>query len=212
MLLIILGAIALGTAAIGAKKGTEGFAKMNEAKEIGERAQRHHERAVKHLKEDWEATNKLADEYGQLQLDVLMRTIGRFVAFIERIGQRNKLSEKEFLEGLDGISVQQLQEYKAAVVEAEEAFKGVFSAVGAGAVGLAQAIGTVSVAKFFGLFTTEVAVSQLGGAGSIVNSQGIPLTHSKRRFKKDVFVSRRVAPRNKLNSIFPCLILGLQTI
>lgn len=41
--------------------------------------------------------NKMAEECGQLQLDVMMRTIEHFVVFIERVGQRNKISEKEFL-------------------------------------------------------------------------------------------------------------------
>jgi hypothetical protein len=69
---------------------------MNEAKKIGERAQQRHEVAVSQLKAGWKVTNKLAEEYGQLQLDVLMRTVGRFVAFIERIGQRNKKVKRNF--------------------------------------------------------------------------------------------------------------------
>ncbi|MEH2233170.1 MAG: hypothetical protein V7K71_26645 [Nostoc sp.] len=59
MIPLILGAIALGTAAFGAVKGAEGFGNMNEAKEIGERAQNRHSYAVSELKADWEATNEL---------------------------------------------------------------------------------------------------------------------------------------------------------
>jgi len=104
---IILGALGLGTIAVGAIAGAEGISDMNEAKEIGERAQKRHERAVSKLQADWEDTNKLAEEYGKLQLDVMKHTIGRFVDFIERNIGKGKQSEKEFLEGLD-ISVQQI--------------------------------------------------------------------------------------------------------
>ncbi|MEH2321294.1 hypothetical protein [Nostoc sp.] len=114
MIPLILGAIALGTAAFGAVKGAEGVGNMNEAKEIGERAEKRHSYAVSELKPDWEVTNELAEEYGQLQLDVMMTTVARFVDFIERNIGKAKQSEKEFLEGLEGISVQQIKEYKTA--------------------------------------------------------------------------------------------------
>ncbi|MEH1831887.1 MAG: hypothetical protein V7L29_07400 [Nostoc sp.] len=99
MISLILGAIALGTATFGAVKGAESVGNMNEAKEIGERAKNCHLYAVNELKADWEVTNKFAEEYGQLQLDVMRSTIGRFVDFIERNIGKAKQSEKEFLEG-----------------------------------------------------------------------------------------------------------------
>lgn len=118
-----------------------------------------------------EVTNKLAREYGQLQTDVKVRTIGRFVAFLERIGQRASQSDMQFLEGLD-ISVQQFQEYKATVIEAHEWINGGVSAAVAGAAAasgaatIARSIGTVTVTRFFGLWATEVGISQLGGAAA----------------------------------------------
>lgn len=171
MIPLILGAVALGTAVLGVGAGATGVDNMNEAKEIGERAQKRYEDAVNQLKADWEATNKLAEEYGQLQLDVMMRTIGRFVDFIERNIGKAKQSEKEFLEGLD-ISTQQIKEYKATAIEAEEWVKGGVSAAvagaaaGSGAVTLAKSVGTATVTRFFGLWATEVGISQLGGAAA----------------------------------------------
>jgi hypothetical protein len=172
MIPLILGAVALATAAVGAKKGSEGIGNMNQAKEIGDRAQKLYESHVRQLKIVWENTNKAAEEYGELQIDVKVRTIRRFVVFIERIGQRGSQSDRQFLAGLQEISVQQLQEYKAAALEAEEFYKGFASAAGvgatagAGAVSLAYSLGTVAVPQLFGLFTTQVAVSQLGGAAA----------------------------------------------
>lgn len=185
MIPLILGAAALATAAVGGLKAVEGFGNMNSASEIGERAQQRHEVAVSRLKADWKVTNKLAEEYGQLQLDVLMRTIGRFVAFIERIGQRNKKSEKEFLEGLDGISVQQLQEYKAAAMEAKQFFQGGAKAVGAAAAGyggamyLATSVGVASTGTLIGGLSGAAAwnatLAWLGGGSLAVGGGGMAL-------------------------------------
>lgn len=119
MIPLILGAVALGSAAFGAMKGSEGIGNMNTAKEIGERARKRHEDAINQLKADWETANKAAEEYGQLQLDVMMHTIGRFVDFIERNIGKAKQSDKEFLEGLDGISVSIVSNYKQ-VAEQEQ--------------------------------------------------------------------------------------------
>lgn len=173
MIPIILGALALGSAVLGVGAGAAGVADMNEAKEIGDRAQQLYESHLRQLKIVWETTNKAAEEYGELQIYVKVRTIGRFVAFIERIGQRSSQSDRQFLAGLQDISVQQLQEYKAAALEGEEFYKGFASAAGVGAttsagvVGLAYSFGTVAVPQLFGLFTTQVAVSQLGGAAAL---------------------------------------------
>ena len=185
MIPIILGAVAIGSAAFGALAGAGGVANMNEAKEIGERAQKRHECAVSQLKAEWEATNKLAEEYGQLQLDVMMRTIGRFVAFIERIGQRNKNSEKEFMEGLEGISVQQIKEYRTAVIEAQQFFMGSTKAIGAaaagygGAMGLATSVGVASTGTLIGSLSGAAAwnatLAWLGGGSLAAGGGGMAL-------------------------------------
>lgn len=163
MIPLILGAVALGTAVLGVGAGATGVDNMNEAKEIGERAQKRYEDADNQLKADWNVTNKLAEEYGQLQLDVMMRTIGRFVYFIERnIGKANQ-SEKEFLEGLDGVSVQQLEEYKTAAMEAQQFFLGGAKAIGAAAAGYG---GAMSLATSVGVASTGAAISGLSGAAA----------------------------------------------
>jgi len=156
----ILGAIALGTAAYGVVKGKEGVDNMKDANEIGQRAKKRHEQVVSQLQSDWETTNKLAEEYGQQQLNVKIDTIGRFVAFIEQIGQRTK-QDMEFLDGLEGLSVQQIQEYKADVMEAEHFFKGGMKAVVAGA---AAGQAATSLVTSVGVAGTGAAISGLSGA------------------------------------------------
>jgi hypothetical protein len=169
MIPLILGAAALATGAFGVTKGAEGVSNMNQAKEIGDRAQKLHEDAICELKTSWETVNKTADLYGQIQLRVTKTTVTRFVAFIERIGQQTSRKEMNFLTGLD-ISPLQIKEYKTIAINPEEWLQGSVSAAvtGAaaysGATALARTVGTASAANFFGLWTAEVGISQLGGA------------------------------------------------
>ena len=160
---IILGAAALASTAYGAVKGVEGVSDIRTAEKIGKNAQERHQRTVKSLQKEWEAIQALAQEYGQLQLDVKMRTVGRFVNFIERIGQRATQSDHRFLEGLDGISIQQIEKYKAQALEAEKFAKGGFQAVGAAA---AASQGTVGLISLFGTASTGTAISGLSGAAA----------------------------------------------
>ena len=160
---IILGAAALATAAFGAAKGVEGFSDMQEAEEIGKKAQKRHERAVSRMEADWKDTQKLAEEYGQFQMDVKLRTVGRFVDFIKRIGLRGSQSDMEFLAGLTGISVQQIKEYEAAAMEAERFTKGGVGAAAAAAAAGQSAIGLVGL---FGTASTGTAIAGLSGAAA----------------------------------------------
>ena len=159
---LILGGAALGTAAFGVFTGASGVSQMKEAEKIGQDAQRRHEEAVKALKKEWETTQKLAEEYGQLQIGVKTKTIGRFIAFLERIGQKSS-TDKRFLEGLDGISTEEIKEYKAAALEAEKFAKGGFGAAAAGAAG---GYGATTMATSVGVASTGTAISGLSGAAA----------------------------------------------
>ncbi|MBW4601144.1 MAG: hypothetical protein KME29_16595 [Calothrix sp. FI2-JRJ7] len=171
MIPLILGAAALATGAVGVTKGAEGIGKIKQAQAIGEDAQVRYERHLRELEVVWENTNKSAETYGQIQLRIKQSTISRFITFIERIGQRASQNEMEFLAGLN-ISTQQIKEYKNTVIEAQEFARGGISAAiagaaaGSSAITLARSFGTVTVTKFFGLWTAEVAISQLGGAAA----------------------------------------------
>lgn len=172
MIPLILGTVALGTTVFGGLACAVGIADMDLAKEIGERAQKRYKYKVNQLQADWEAANKIAEEYGQLQIDIRIRTVGRFVDFIERrIGQQASQGDRQILEGLE-ISIQQLKQYQVMAIEAEEWVKGSLSAavtgaaVSSGTITIARSVGTVTVTKFFGLWATEVGISQLSGAAA----------------------------------------------
>jgi hypothetical protein len=160
---IILGAAALITAGIGLASGIDGVSKMDEAKKIGEEAQRLYEQKIKSVEATFKKTNDLAEKYGQIQIEVKHQTIGRFVAFIERIGQQASQSDTKFLEGLDGVSPQQIKEYKQAALEAEHLATGGFKALGA-----AYAAGqcTVALVGLFGTASTGAAIGGLSGVAA----------------------------------------------
>jgi len=160
---IILAVATLFTAGAGVAAGVDGVSKMEEAKKLGKAAQERHESKRKSVENTLEATQTLAEEYGQLQIQVKLQTIGRLVAFIERIGQQASQSDMEFLEGLEGVSPQQIQEYKTAALEAARFATGGFTAVGAA---YAAGQGTVALVGLFGTASTGAAIGGLSGAAA----------------------------------------------
>ena len=132
------------------------------ANELANAAKERYESAVEQLKREEADTNKLAEEYGQVQLNVIKNTIGRFVVFIERTGRRASESEKRFLDEMD-FSVQQIKEYKAAAIGAEQYLMASVKSAGVAAAGYGSAIG---VATSIGAASTGTAISSLSGAAA----------------------------------------------
>ncbi len=163
MIPLILGAAALATGVLGVGAGISGLSDMDEAKEIGENAQRDYEDARDYLNREREETNQLAKYYGEFQMNVMIDTIRRFVDFIENNIGNTKQSQKKFLTGLDGISVEQIKQYKTATIEAEKFFQGGIKAVGGAAAGYG---GAMSLATSVGVASTGTAISGLSGAAA----------------------------------------------
>lgn len=139
-------------------KATGGFDNMNEAKDIIERAQKYHERALGQLIADWEATQELAEAYDQLQIDVKLRTVGRFGTFIKRMSQRGTDRDMKFLTKLQGISIQQIEEYEAAAMEAKQFVKGTI------AHGIAAGQSLRDLFRLFGTASVGTAIAKLSSA------------------------------------------------
>lgn len=160
---IILGATALLTGGIGVKSGVKGISKSKDANKIAKTAQKRYEFEVDKAKKKFQLTQSLTEEYGQLQIQVKLQTIGRFVSFIKRIGRQASQSDMNFLAGLEGFSPQQMQEYKAAAFEAEHFASGSFKAAGVAA---AASQGTLGLVGLFGTASTGTAISGLSGAAA----------------------------------------------
>ncbi len=132
------------------------------ANELAEAAQKRYERAVESLKTEEAITNELARKYGEFQLNVIKDTIKPFVDFLERTGRKVSESEKRLLDGMD-FSIQQIKEYKAAVIGAEQYFMEGAKAAGAAVAGYGGALG---VATSIGAASTGTAISSLSGAAA----------------------------------------------
>lgn len=160
---IILGAAALASASVGTAAGASGIYKKKKAKKIVKNARRIHEQRCQALENAWHATNNLAEEYGRLQIECKLYTIGRFATFIAQRGQRTSQGEIKLPEGLEGVSYQQFQEYKSTALDAIDLVSGTFKAVGTG---YAAAQGIVTLAGLFGTASTGTAISGLSGAAA----------------------------------------------
>jgi len=160
---LIFGAVALLTAGAGVVVGVDGVSKMKEAKKLAEAAQERYEVSEKSVENTLRLTKDLAEEYGQIQIQVNLHTIGRFVAFIERIGQKASQSDMEFLKGLEGVSPQRIQEYKSAALEAKRFMTGGAKAVVAAC---AANQGTIALIGLFGTASTGTAIGGLSGAAA----------------------------------------------
>lgn len=167
MLPIIIGA-AIATSIAGIGAGLDGKEDIKKAQVIADNAKRKYDKAQKTFKERFEEINRIADVYGQLQLRVKLDTIKRFICILERLERNSSLDLKYFKEL--GITEHKIKELKTAVIDAENLINsGTFAAAAGGAgfaYGAARAFGTATVSRFFGLWTTEVAVSNLAGAAA----------------------------------------------
>ncbi len=160
---IILTAAALASATTGLVKGVDGLSKLGEANKIGKTAEKKYELVRQSVEQEFEHTQDIAKDYGELQIRVRLETIGRFIKFIEKIGQHASQKDMEFLDGIDGISPQQLQEYRTATLEAQKLASGGVQAMGAA---YATGQGTIALIGLFGSASTGTAISGLSGAAA----------------------------------------------
>ena len=168
---IILGAAALVTAGVGVSAGSDGVSKLQKAKKIGKSAEQRYKKANKSLEKKFQATQKFEEEYGQLQINVKINTIGRFVKFVrridqrisQRIGQNSSPSHQRFLEGVEGFSAEQFKEYKAEVLDAQSLAVGGLKVVGVASAASQTTLGLIGL---FGTASTGTAISGLSGAAA----------------------------------------------
>jgi len=90
---IIAGAASLITGAIGVKKGLDAKKLYEEAKEIGESAERRHRRAVRALEEKREQVHKRLEALGQRKKEVFETRDNRFVSSFMSIPRASRPHE-----------------------------------------------------------------------------------------------------------------------
>jgi hypothetical protein len=178
---IIAGAASLITGAIGVKKGLDAKKLYEEAKEIGESAERRHRRAVRALEEKREQAHKCLEALGKRKKDVF-ETTARVVVDLVRNARATAplhefkltaISEEEVavfqrdlaeISGLD-VSVGAGQ----SVVLAALGAGGVYAAVGA----LASASTGTAIATLSGAAATNATLAWLGGGSLAAGGLGV---------------------------------------
>ena len=176
MIPIIIGVAAVGTSVFGAGHIISGLGDIERANQKIEYVKKLYEIHIEKLENKHKQVNDLASEYGNLQIQVRLDTIKRYIKILEKINS-NASQKLEYLEEI-GISIDKLEKFKKIVIDLEDLLKTIPNSVAAGASSAgaawyaAQSFGTVAmkttVSKFFGLFSKEVveevAISKLAGA------------------------------------------------
>lgn len=159
---LVLGGAAAVSAIAGVTTGVRGISKSQKAKHVAKRAKADHDVIRRRVQAQLEDTNSAAEAYGQLQIEIKLRTITRFVDFIKKNGRSSK-QNMSFVEGLEGLTPQQFQDYEASALEAKIIAGGGLKAAGAAC---ATSQGTLSLIGLYGSASTGTAISSLSGAAA----------------------------------------------
>lgn len=181
----ILGAAALIGAVGGIGSGIHGAVKMKEANDTIKSADSRHKRNIKKFDETSEITNKVMDELGTLELEIL-KSFEDFSDTIEKI--QNKPQFKEYTKNGIKLPVYNKEELKNVSVGAGVLLGGLggaavgtaggFAAAGA-ATSAVMALGTAStgtaIASLSGIAATNATLAALGGGALAAGGGGIAL-------------------------------------
>ena len=162
MIPIILGAIALGTGAFGANKVIKGVGDLSVAKKKVARAVKLYNQGNAKLESRASEVNKIAEEYGVLQLSIKETVFARTVSLIEAIGRKSKVDIYEIIAGVDA-KAPQVKVGEHHNIAAVDALKGLVSAAGMSA---AASAATTSGVTAFATASTGAAISGLSGAAA----------------------------------------------
>ena len=159
----ILGAAAAVAAAGGVGSGIHGAVKMKEANDTANLADNMHQRNVAYFEMVNEGTNKIMDELGRKELDIL-HGFAEFSDTIEKI--QNKPQFKEYHK--EGIKLPQYnkEEIEKVSVGAGVLLGGLSGAAAGAAGGFAAAGATTSAVMALGTASTGTAIASLSGVAA----------------------------------------------
>lgn len=110
--------------------------------------------------------NETLEDFGKVRLEALHNTVGKFLSYLDKLNQKAKSKEYDFLKEID-ISYDEIQEMKKVDMKASDALK--VAAVGGGFAAIALA-GTgplvTSAVTAFATASTGTAISSLSGAAA----------------------------------------------
>ena len=151
------------TAGVGVAAGIDGMSNMEKAKKIGKNSESKYKKICSSVQKDHKSTQNLAEQYGKLKLQVQTQTIKRCITLIKQIGQKVTNNNRISWESFEGFSLEEIQEYKTAVLEAEKLITGGLKSAGMGAAAGQSAVALVGL---FGTASTGAAIGGLSGAAA----------------------------------------------
>ncbi len=159
---LLWGAAIVAGSLIGVVRGAQGVSRLRDAKEIGHRAEKGNKEASNRLETKRQQVNSAAEDYGKRLAYSRRDTLGRFVRFVEQLGQRGSQKALEALDKID-ISTTHLDEFRGASIEAGHMITGAVKAV---STSVAAGAGTYSLVGLLGTASTGTAIAGLKGAAA----------------------------------------------
>lgn len=158
---VLLWGAAAALAATGVVKGAGAISDMNEAKEIGERAERRHKRRSEKLDEVRDETNVCFEELGRLKISIFNNQINHILHLLHNTNHKKVRSE---IEGFNStFSITELKEMESMVATSLELSMNLGSSALTGALTGFAAYGSVPL---LATASTGTAISTLSGAAA----------------------------------------------
>ena len=114
--------------------------------------------------------NETLEEFGKIRLEALHNTVGLFLQYLDKLNQKVKAKEYDFLKAID-VSVDEVKEMKEVDMRASDAIK--VAAVGSGFAAIALAgtphlvsTAVTSYAMAYGAASTGASIASLHGAAA----------------------------------------------
>lgn len=156
---LLLWGAAAALAATGVVKGAGAISTFNEAKDIGESADRRYKRAERKLDDCRDETNDMLQDLGKLKVSIFKNQINHLIEVI----RRSKCAKSK-LERFDvSISTEELADMERLVLKSLEITRGLGTGVTTGALAAWGAYGSVGM---LATASTGTAISTLSGAAA----------------------------------------------
>ena len=114
--------------------------------------------------------NETLEDFGKIRLEALHNTVGKFLSYLDKLNQKVKSKEYDFLKEID-ISYDEIQEMKKVDMKASDALKvaavgGGFAAIALAGTGPLVTTAVTSAVTAFATASTGTAISSLSGAAA----------------------------------------------
>ena len=182
---LVLGGLALAVGAFGVKKGVDAHSDNQEARALRKKATKEFDKAKAKLERAREECNSGLESLGQLRLELLKQSFGRFVPLFLEFRGRDLLVREADLEQLGAavFSEQKLEEMRAQSMAASEVLGAGVSTLGSGVLvgmgsyGAATVLATAStgtaISTLSGVAATNATLAWFGGGSLAVGGLGI---------------------------------------